>query len=189
MTEKTLWDCGGAIELHEERNGDINIQIKDSRSCSNIRFYDYATGRTLDSYKIPSNGWDFNGSFTLNKDEHRPSLSRNCRLGIDVYGGLWTQDSFNIVLNWCRANNHRPNNRKKVANGSYSYQLSNKSNCKLMVNGRYSNQNVSDSFCQGARSKRDVVTYEYSRKNNCKLMVNGQYSNQNVSDRFCDARH
>jgi hypothetical protein len=75
-----------------------------------------------------------------------------------------------------------------ASGGRVSYQWSNNHNCKLMINGEYSNQNVADSFCQGARGE-DMVSYEWSNNHNCKLMINGQYANQNVSDYFCTARH
>ena len=109
-----------------------------------------------------------------------PIIGSDCQVGIDLSSGTG-MDRFYVTLGWwCESRNQHV--VKKSAN---SYQLSNKGNCKLMIHGEYSNQNVDSRFCQGANDKNDVVSYELSNKGNCKLMINGEYSNQNVEGRFC----
>ncbi|MCO5144485.1 MAG: hypothetical protein M9962_15510 [Oligoflexia bacterium] len=173
-TEK-FRNCGnGEIELRKADNGDLAINIKDNDYCTNLRFYDRSSGRTIKTYDIKGS------SYTLSKDQ-RAALSSDCQVGIDL-SGRYGADRYYITLGWwCEASHARPS--KPASNKSY--QLSNNSNCKLMVSGQFSGQLVDDSFCQGARSKNDIISYEVSNKGNCKLMINGNYSNQNVADHFC----
>ena len=173
-----MYSCGGAVELRKASNGDLAIKFEDlnTNRCWKLRFYDYSSGRTIQTYDIRGT------SYTLSRDQ-RAHLSSDCKVGFTVSG--YTQENFTITLGWwgCMGG-------QQPGGGSssrYSFQYSNAGNCKLLINGVYSNRNVDTEFCSGAHGK-DIVSYAYSNKHNCKRMINGQYSGQNVSDYYCNAR-
>lgn len=169
----------GTIELREADNGSLSIQLRglDSNRCNKLRFYDYYSKRTIKSYSIKGT------NYTLSKAQ-AGELQKDCKLGIEVEGPRG-YEAYSINLWWCSpAKSYRP---APSRGGDYSFQWSNNRNCKLMINGEYSNRNVSDRWCQAASGK-DVVSYEWSRKGNCKVMINGQYANRNVSDSYCEAK-
>lgn len=167
---KPLRDCGGSVELREADNGDLAIKLVnlDTSRCDRLVFTDVSSRREIKAYDIRGT------SYTLSKSMIE-SLSDDCRVNFRI-SGRYRSDSFDIVTRCRRAAN---------PSGERSYQLSNAGNCKLMINGQYSNQNVAAVFCQGAQSTRDIINYEVSNRGNCKLMINGQYSNRNVDDAFC----
>lgn len=162
--------CNGRITLNEAPNGDLSVQIEKGR-CNALVVTDHTSGKVIKEYSIQGS------SYTLSKNM-LSALGSDCRVNFQVHDGR-SSDRFFVYIPSCR-----PAGGGAV-NGKKSYQLSGKRNCKLMVNGAYSGQNVDDSYCQGANDQSDVVSYEYSSKRNCKLMINGDYSNKNVDDHFC----
>lgn len=94
---------------------------------------------------------------------------------------LSTTDCFSRLGRFYR---HEP---VQPAASPYSFQWSNNNNCKLLINGQFSQRLVNDVFCQGASGK-DIVSYEVSNRGNCKLMINGQFSQRLVDSSFCSAR-
>jgi len=179
LDREPMRDCGGTVTLRESDNGDLALKFEGLRTdrCNNLRFYDVSSGATLKVYSIQGT------SYTLSK-EQRESLNSDCRLGFTVSGSFRT-DKFHVVLNRCRV--QRPQPLPLPSRNNQSFQLSNKGNCKLLINGTFSNRIVDDKYCTGARGD-DVVSYEFSNNNNCKRMINGQYSNVNVADSYCTAR-
>lgn len=73
----------------------------------------------------------------------------------------------------------------------YSYEISNKGNCKLMKYGQFTQQLVSPVFCSpvDGMEKGTNVRYEWSRKGNCKIMINQQFTEQLTSDYYCSVIH
>ncbi|MEQ1877489.1 MAG: hypothetical protein ABL958_12655 [Bdellovibrionia bacterium] len=183
-----LHQCGGVVQLRKSDNGDLAVKLinVNLERCNELTFWDVTSGKQVKTYPIPSN----TSAFTLSQ-EMRSSLSGDCALTFAVRGGepngRWNQDTFNIIpsrLGWCSPSPVKP----KVSN--LSYQLSNNGNCKVMVNGDFSNRFApSPEFCQNGIYSKSVISYEYSNKGNCKIMVDGKYSNENTDNKsLCDDR-
>ncbi len=171
-----LYDCGSQITLNEAGNGDLSVQFTNiPERCSNFTIT-ATSGEVIKQYKLKGQ------SYTLSK-KMLSALSADCRVNMEVHSNSGrTSDSFYVYIPWCTPASSGPS-------GQVEFQLSGKGNCKLMVNGNYSNTNVDDAFCSYVSGK-DMVTYEFSRKGNCKVMLNGSYSNQNTDSRdtwLCEA--
>lgn len=189
LGDASLGDCttsrSGRIEAQRADNGDINILLKDLNTslCNKITFFDVSSKKAIDSHTVRGS------SYTLSK-RHLESLTGDCQIGIQLSGPYDTFETYTYNMSRWECQKANPPISKPPKKSAFSYQLSNKGNCKILKNGVYTEENISDkSFCDGASSKKDVVSYEYSNNNNCKRMINGQYSNKNVADRYCDARH
>lgn len=155
---------------------------------------DASSGRIIRSYYIQGT------SYTLSREMLR-SLSSDCRLNFNIGGGFWSNDGFSVYIPWCVPSynggyhgGYDPYPYNPRPYGRVTYEWSNAGNCKRMIDGVYSGQNVDDSYCGGRYnggygSGRDRITYEWSNAGNCKKMINGQYSGQNVSDSYCGGRY
>lgn len=73
----------------------------------------------------------------------------------------------------------------------YSYEISNKGNCKLMKYGQFTEVLVSQAFCYpiDGMPKGTDVRYEWSKKGNCKIMINQQFTQQFADDYYCSIIH
>lgn len=169
----------GRVELREAANGDLSIKFVglNTNRCGTLRFYDAYSDRTIKTYQIKGS------SYTLSKQQ-AGELNKDCKVGFEVYTRGRGYQAYTISLGWCS----KYSKPKQKRNNGWSYQWSNKRNCKLMKNGSYQNKNVADKYCSPASGKQ-TVSYEWSKKNNCKVMINGRYANRNVSDSYCKARH
>jgi len=156
-----LSNCGGKIELRQSPNEDLNL-IVETAICNKMKVYDYSSGRTLNNYEINSN----KQSFTLSQSQLK-SLSQDCKLGIKVkresYGRTLLQDEIIVELpqlcSWNIIgeilfpgynpgyNPYQPAPRRPVV----TYEWSRNHNCKKMINGEYSNENVDDWYCRNSR--------------------------------------
>lgn len=153
-----LSDCRGSIELRKSANGDLNL-IVEPGYCSQMKVYDYSSRQVIKSYSISSN----KASYTLSK-EQLAHLGQDCKLGIRVTSGssyYSYTDDVNVVLNGlCQ---YQKLNRQvrdamdlinMLSGGGYrssaprvTYEWSNKHNCKKMIDGKYSGENVADYYC------------------------------------------
>jgi hypothetical protein len=186
-----LNDCRGSITLNQAADGDLSIQLRnvDTDRCPFLTMNDASSGRLIKTYEIQGT------SYTLSK-QMLASLSQDCRLNFNVSGSFWSSDNFVVYIPWCvpQGNYGRseyPHSSEYPRSSDYSrvtYEWSNNGNCKKMVNGSYSGENVSESLCSGVRPRGDYgprISYEWSNKHNCKKMINGAYSGENVSDFYC----
>lgn len=179
LDKLNLYKCGGKVELRKVDNGDLALQFEgqiNRYQCSDLRFVDASSGKVIKSY-------DFKGSnYTLSENQ-RDSLSTDCKVKVELYNNYSVQETFEVTLGWlCVVN-------KIFKTNPYSYDVSEKGNCKLNVYGKYSKL-VNDAFCAPIKGDKDaVVKYEYSQKGNCKVMVNGQYANKNVDEYYCEVTH
>ena len=75
------------------------------------------------------------------------------------------------------------------SDSAYSYQISNKGNCKQLVWGEYQGQNVDAGWCAPINGypKGSYVKYEWSNKKNCKIMINGEFTNTFADYSYCAA--
>lgn len=178
-----LHGCGGRVVLGEAPNGDLSLKFENRpysafnpSYCNGLQFVDVSSGRVIKEYQVKGT------SYTLSKSM-MSSLSSDCRVAAYFNNGYNVTQRITVSLNWCR-----PVSQPSHTRNPYSFQLSGSDNCKLMINGQYSNRNVSDDFCGPLTSRRDVVTYEWSKNDNCKIMINGNYTNQNTADKYCRAQ-
>ncbi|OYZ12821.1 MAG: hypothetical protein B7Y39_18745 [Bdellovibrio sp. 28-41-41] len=183
LDSANLTGCGGRVELRYAENGDLALKFTDGFSasrCPNLRFVDASSNKLIKEYDVKGT------SYTLSQ-KMRESLSSDCRLKAQFDNGLYTTQYIVVKLNWCA-----PQQVAQKPANPYSYELSGKSNCKLMINGNYSNKNVDDSFCAILNGNKDAsVRYEWSNKNNCKIMINDQFQQQMpfAADYFCAVSH
>jgi hypothetical protein len=170
---------GSKIELRESDDGDLHINLIGNR-CNTLRIWDTSNKRDIKAYDVKGSNYTLSNKMLA-------ELGNDCKLGVDLGGDYG--DRFEIVNRRCMAAKAlRQVLLPQQQVSAYSFQLSRAKNCKLMINGQYSNKLVADSYCQGATSHEDMIRYEVSRNGNCKLMKNGAYANQNVDSRFCTVR-
>jgi hypothetical protein len=179
-----LRGCGGKVELREAANGDLALKFMDNgyskfseAKCPNLRFVDASSNRTIKEYDVRGS------SYTLS-NKMRDSLSSDCTLKVQFDNGAYTTQYITVKLTRCSA--QQPSYPKNP----YSYELSGRGNCKLMVNSAYANKNVEDVYCQPARGDKNTsVRYEYSRSGNCKIMLNDRFSEALADGYFCSKQH
>lgn len=184
-----LNDCGGYITLNQSYNGDLSVQLSgvNTARCYNLKVSDASSGRTIKSYRIEGT------SYTLSKSM-LSALGQDCRVNFDIGGGYWSNDRFSVVVPFCSPTPSYPTPYPTpYPSGRITYEWSNAGNCKKMVDGVYSGQNVSDYYCRnipggGNGGHHGRITYEWSNAGNCKKMIDGVYSGQNVSKFYCYAR-
>jgi hypothetical protein len=168
-----LHSCGGSVTLNEANNGDLSIQLHNVNTyrCPRLEVRDASSGRMIRSYEIQGT------SYTLSR-QMLSSLNSDCRLNFSIEGGAWREDGFTVYIPWCSSHGG--------GWGRVTYEWSNNGNCKKMIDGQYSGQNVADYYCAGLPGgNHQRITYEWSNAGNCKKMITGQYSGQNVADHYC----
>jgi hypothetical protein len=169
-------------------NGTLNLVFRnlDVNKCGTLRVFDASSGRTIRTYDVRSAG--SNPSYTISR-EQMGHLSSDCSLGFTLSGGYYPETRY-VTLGWCAPVYSYPTYPTYPSYDRVTYEWSREGNCKKMINGQYSGQNVSDSYC-GYRQPsypsypRSNVTYEWSNKGHCKKMINGQYSGENVAEYNC----
>lgn len=180
LDSERLRGCGGQVELRQADNGDLALKFEGNLNrgnCQSLRFVDSSSGYVIKTYQFQGS------SYTLSQSQ-KAHLSQDCRVEFQLLNGAgYVVDRKAVVLNWCA-----PAYVQKQ-NSIYSYALSGKGNCKLMIGNRLEKL-VSDAFCSPLRGdKNSSVSYQWSNKNNCKVMINGLYSGDNTQDFYCEARH
>ncbi len=171
-----MYPCDARVTLNEAGNGDLSVQFSNiPENCTNLTV-SKTNGEVVKTYKVKGQ------SYTLSK-KMLEALSSDCRVNLETASNSGrTSFSWYVYIPWCTPASSGPS-------GQVEFQLSNSGNCKLMVNGNYSNTNVDGAFCSYVSGK-DMVTYEFSNRGNCKVMLNGSYSNQNTDSRdtwLCEA--
>ncbi|MBL7545968.1 MAG: hypothetical protein JNL11_19270 [Bdellovibrionaceae bacterium] len=190
LDRERLNTCGGSVELRRADNGDLALQLEriDKSYCPTLRFVDASSGRVIKSYRIEGS------SYTLSQSQ-RAALSSDCSVEFQLLtrNGRVVERKAIVLGWWCSAQRPTqpdPISRPGKRNNPYSYDISANENCKLNINGRYAQENVSKRFCEPLNGRRhSVVSYEWSSSERCKVMIDGRYTNRNVSDYYCEVRH
>lgn len=170
LDSANLHGCGGRVELRYAANGDLALKFVDNsysrfnaNYCNGLQFIDASSGRVIKEYDVKGT------SYTLSQ-KMRDSLSSDCRLTANFNNGYRVTQGITVTLNWCAPV------QPSYPRNPYSYELSKQGNCKLMINGVYSNVNVTDGSCNILRGDKSLsVRYEYSRAGHCKIMINNVF--------------
>jgi hypothetical protein len=182
LDREPLYGCGGTIDLRQAYNGDLSIKFNnlDLWACQTLKVYDSSSGRTLNSYTLSSP----DASYTLSKNQLE-SLSDDCSLGLRISGSR-RHDKKKVQLRGCRPGPSYPSPRPPYG---VTYEWSNVGNCKKMINGQYSGENVSSLFCllspRPTPRPAPRVSYEWSHKGNCKKMIDGVFTGEFASEYYC----
>lgn len=196
LDSRRLYSCGGEVELRQAPSGDLALKFKgvNQRYCTKLKFVDVTSRRTIGKV------YEFDGtSYTLSKKMEN-SLGSDCSVEFQLlnYNGSIAEKG-RVKLSWwaCYVSpKPQPTYPSPILvpskkNSPFSYELSKQNNCKIMLNGQYTNKITDNaSVCSPLYGypKGSYLQYQWSKQDHCKIMINGQYI-RNTSDFYCSVRH